>query len=220
MTVLARQNLDHLGRISIETFWGGGGYGMGVMNKPGPIIFVSALDAEICRQIVNNQLKPNEKEWIRVDLNAIDLPQMIEILKGRVTVHIFEAFVATDFNTLVAGNEDFPRMRLIPHCFSFQESDYIRGESYAFQFSDSIFKTLREDWLDITKDEYARSLSVINSKPAKELAQLAKQAIKAIKITPLAQVNSDVLGSSAIFSPPSRKWRFGTDAANMPKNIN
>ncbi|WP_445116247.1 hypothetical protein [Acinetobacter sp. WZC-1] len=213
LTVLARYDTDESGRTVIETFWAG------TPNfNAGPVAFPSALDAEIIRQIENKNLEPHQAEWERWNLSAIDLPQMMSILGGRVTVNVFNAYVASQENTLVTSHVSCPRMSLIPANFS--NDDIPRDTQHiTIQFGDYIFNGLREYWNNITSDEYARSIELINSKSDKELATLAKQAIKAISIMPIDQIKFGTNDRLALFSPPGRRWKFTEDVDTHPQRL-
>lgn len=202
MTVLARYQTDELGRTVIETFWAGT-----PAFDAGPVAFASALDAEIIRQIENKRLQPNEEKWERWNLSTIDLPQMISVLGGKVTVHVFNAYIASQQNTLVTSHVVSPRMSLIP--VTFTNEQFPQNEQHiTFKFNDSIFNGLRGYWNEITSDEYERSINFINQKTDKELATLAKQAIKAIEIIPISQIKFGTNDRLALFSPPSKRWKF------------
>lgn len=82
------------------------------------VVFVSALDAEIIRQIENTAIPHNKNQWERWDLSEIDLPQMISMMGGTLHIHIFNAFVASQQNSLITPNHRTPRMSLIPTFFS------------------------------------------------------------------------------------------------------
>ena len=164
MTVLARYDKDQLGRTIIETFWAGD-----PNFNAGPVVFPSALDAEIIRQIENKDLEPHQNKWERWDLSAIDLPQMMSALGGAVTVNVFNAYIASQQNTLVTSHISCPRMSLIPTNFS-NEGIPKDTPHITIQFGDYIFNALREYWNEITSDEFLRSIEIINNKSDKELA--------------------------------------------------
>jgi len=214
MTVLARYDKDELGRTVIETFWAGD-----PNFNAGPVAFPSALDAEIIRQIENKNLKPHQNKWERWNLSAIDLPQMMSALGGTVTINVFNAYIASQENTLVTSDVSCPRMSLIPTSFSNVDTSE-PNQHITIQFGDYIFKALREYWNEITSDEFLRSIEVINNKSDKELATLAKQAIKAISVVPIDQIKFGINDQLALFSPPSRMWKFAEQGDFNQEKLN
>lgn len=172
LTVLARYDINELEQSVIETLWTGT---QGV--NAGPVVFPSALDAEIIRQIENKHVKPHQNKWERWNLSAIDLPQMMSILGGIVTVNIFNAYVSSPINTLVAAsNMSCPRMSLIPIRFNNHHLPK-DGSQITIEFNHSIFEGLRKYWNEITGDEYVSSINTINQSTDHEVEILAKQAV-------------------------------------------
>lgn len=202
MTVLARYIENKFGQTVIETFWAGTGALQG-----GPVIFVSALDAEIIRQIENTSIPHNENQWERWELSRIDLPQMISMMGGTLHVHIFNAFVASQQNSLITPNHRTPRMSLIPMVFS-DEDTPPQGAHITFKFDESYFESLREYWQIIMKDEYAESIEELNNSSDEELSTLAKKAIASVQITPVQEIQFGLSDQLALFSPLGQKWKF------------
>ncbi|WP_445116349.1 hypothetical protein [Acinetobacter sp. WZC-1] len=218
MTILGRYVPDELGRTVFETFWVGGG--AITSHTPGPVVFVSALDAEIIRQLANQELAADEKEWLCYDLNLLDLPQMMTMLNGLVTLHIFVAYLATQLNTLVTSHVVSPRMSLIPFSFSRPPGGFPEdGSQVTFEFHPRLFSGLREYWSGITTDDYADSLALINNRDTEELVMLAQQAIQSIQILPMEQVKFGLIDQLAVFSLTAGIWRFGEDRYEQPPGV-
>lgn len=202
MTVLARCVENEFGQTVIETFWAGTGALQG-----GPVVFVSAFDAEIIRQIENTSIPHNENQWERWELSRIDLPQMISMMGGTLHVHIFNAFVASQQNSLITPNHRTPRMSLIPMVFSDEDAPP-QGTHITFKFDESYFESLREYWQSIMNDEYAESIEKLNNSSDEELSALAKKAIASIQITPIQEIQFGLSDQLALFSPLGQKWKF------------
>lgn len=211
ITVLARQTINNLGQIIIETFWAdstgnGGGAGM--------VLFLSALDAEIIRQIKNKNLKANETKWLRYDLSQIDLLQYIEQQGGTIILNILIAFGATQSNSLVCPSIDeiCPLMTLFPYIFEIPKGSFPKNQHCTFRFSDETFERIGNYWKGITTEDYEILFDEINHKNDKELAELANQAIQKIKIQPIDQIKRGWLNDQhTIYALSSQKWVYKTN---------
>lgn len=161
-------------------------------------------------------MKPHQTKSERWNLSAIDLPQMMSVLGGTVTVNVFNAYISYQANTLLTSDVSCLHTNLILKNFSKVDTSEA-NQDITIRFGDDIFKALREYWNKITSDEFLHSIYIINNKSEKELA---KQAIKAILIVSIYQIKFRINDQIALFSPPSRIWKFDEQSNFNQEKLN
>ncbi len=207
LTTLVRQVAYSDGTIGQEPLW----LECGAIQ--GLALFVSALDAELYRQLAHAS---GSIGWRRVPLARFDLLQHVLRLGGQLYCKIVYGFSAAP-GARLATREGLPRTILVQAGL---EVPLDAVEPVNFDFAAQVFDFIRQQWAPLA-DDYPAQVKVLSAASETELAAVAAHALDTIACLEIDDGNDDGDDGRGwcIYSPGAKAWCFGSAELRVPAQL-
>lgn len=206
LTTLVRQVAYPDGTIGQEPLW----LECGAIQ--GLALFVSALDAELYRQLAHDS---GGVGWRRVPLARFDLLRHVLRLDGQLYCNIVYGFSAAP-GARLATRDGLPRTILVQAGL---EVPLDAVEPVNFDFAAQVFDFIRRQWT-LLADDYPAQVEVLNAASAAELTAVAARALDAIARHDMDDDDDEDDGRGwCVYAPDAKAWRFGSGDVRVPARL-